>query len=114
MDDDLQRQPHVEVETGWDDAIPFARAYIEAAPDRIIWASDWPHVRWTKPRMMNDAEEVELLYRYVDNDKPCCRRSWSTIRRACTASQIEIQSSGAAQDNINSNASEFTRTLQRC
>ena len=52
---------------GWDDAIPVARAYIEAAPSRIVWATDWPHPMWTKP-MMNDAEEVELLYRYVDND----------------------------------------------
>lgn len=52
---------------GWDDAVPFGRAYIEAAPERIIWGTDWPHPMWTK-RMMNDAEEVELLYRYVDND----------------------------------------------
>lgn len=53
----------------WDDAIPIARAYIEAAPDRVIWGSDWPHVQWRKPRMMNDGEVVELLYRYVDNDR---------------------------------------------
>jgi hypothetical protein len=26
-------------------------------------------VQWRKRRMMNDAEEVELLYRYVDNDR---------------------------------------------
>jgi predicted TIM-barrel fold metal-dependent hydrolase len=52
----------------WDDAIPFGRAYVEAAPDRLIWGSDWPHVRWRKPRMPNDAELVELFYRYVDND----------------------------------------------
>jgi 2-pyrone-4,6-dicarboxylate lactonase len=53
----------------WDDAVPVARAYIEAAPDRLIWGSDWPHVQWRKPRMMNDGEVVELLYRYVANDK---------------------------------------------
>ena len=56
------------MESGWDDAIPIARAYIEAAPERMIWGTDWPHVQWRKQRMMNDAEEVELLYRYVDND----------------------------------------------
>ena len=55
------------METGWDDAVPIGAAYIEAAPDRIIWGSDWPHVRWRKP-MMNDAEEVELFYRYIDSD----------------------------------------------
>lgn len=26
------------------DATPMARAVIEAAPDRIIWGSDWPHI----------------------------------------------------------------------
>lgn len=55
------------MESGWGDAVPVGRAYIAAAPDRMIWSTDWPHPMWTK-RMMNDAEEVELLYRYVDND----------------------------------------------
>jgi predicted TIM-barrel fold metal-dependent hydrolase len=55
------------LDQGWDDALPFGKAFIEAAPDRAIWATDWPHPCWKK-RMMNDAEEVELLYRYVDND----------------------------------------------
>jgi 2-pyrone-4,6-dicarboxylate lactonase len=56
------------MESGYDDAIPYGKAFIAAAPDRMIWGSDWPHVNWKK-RMMNDAETVELLYRYVDNDK---------------------------------------------
>jgi 2-pyrone-4,6-dicarboxylate lactonase len=56
------------METGWDDAIPFARALIEAAPERMIWGTDWPHTGWRKSRMMNDAELVELLYRYLDHD----------------------------------------------
>lgn len=35
----------------WDDAVPFGRAFYEAAPDRCIWGSDWPHVgRWIKNR----------------------------------------------------------------
>jgi predicted TIM-barrel fold metal-dependent hydrolase len=62
------------MEEGWDDAIPFARTFIEAAPDRMIWSTDWPHVRWRKKRMMNDAEEVELLYRYVDHDPSMIRK----------------------------------------
>jgi 2-pyrone-4,6-dicarboxylate lactonase len=57
------------METGWDDAIPFAKAFIAAAADRMIWGTDWPHTGWRKQRMMNDAEVVELLYRYVDNDR---------------------------------------------
>ena len=56
------------METGWDDAIPFAKVMIAAAPDRMIWGTDWPHTGWRKERMMNDGEVIELLYRYVDND----------------------------------------------
>ncbi|MDH7798159.1 MULTISPECIES: amidohydrolase family protein [unclassified Beijerinckia] len=52
----------------WDDAVPFGQAFVEAAPDRMIWGSDWPHVRWRKSRMPNDGELVELMYRYVDHD----------------------------------------------
>jgi predicted TIM-barrel fold metal-dependent hydrolase len=62
------------LEEGYEDAIPFGKAYIEAAPDRMIWSTDWPHVRWRKQRMMNDAEAVELLYRYVDNDPGLIRK----------------------------------------
>jgi predicted TIM-barrel fold metal-dependent hydrolase len=61
------------MEAGWDDAIPYGKAFIEAAPDRIIWGTDWPHPQWKK-RMMNDAEEVELLYRYVDGDMTLLRK----------------------------------------
>src|SRR5205807_10409698 len=25
------------------DAIPLAQAYVKAAPERMVWASDWPH-----------------------------------------------------------------------
>jgi predicted TIM-barrel fold metal-dependent hydrolase len=48
----------------WDDVIPIARAYIEAAPDSCVWASDWPHpVSVVQPP--NDADLLELLYSYV-------------------------------------------------
>lgn len=47
----------------WSDAVPFARACYELAPDRCIWSTDWPHVNYEKP-MPNDADLVELLYRY--------------------------------------------------
>jgi 2-pyrone-4,6-dicarboxylate lactonase len=41
------------------DAVPFARALIEAAPDRILWGTDWPHpnVKW----MPNDGDLVDLF-----------------------------------------------------
>jgi predicted TIM-barrel fold metal-dependent hydrolase len=62
------------LESGWDDAVPFGRAFVAAAPDRLIWGSDWPHTGWRKQRMMNDAETVELLYRYADDDCELLRK----------------------------------------
>jgi 2-pyrone-4,6-dicarboxylate lactonase len=51
----------------WDDVLPIAHAYLEAAPDRCVWASDWPHpVSVTQPP--NDADLLELLYRYVPDE----------------------------------------------
>ena len=52
----------------YSDVTPYARALVAAAPERVVWGTDWPHPQWPK-RMMNDAEEVELLYRYVDYDR---------------------------------------------
>ncbi|RXG98923.1 amidohydrolase family protein [Bradyrhizobium vignae] len=48
----------------YDDVIPIARAYIEAAPDRCVWASDWPHPVSVK-QPPNDADLLELMYRYA-------------------------------------------------
>jgi len=46
----------------WDDVVPVARALIEAAPDRIVWGSDWPHPVSTR-QPPNEADLLELLYR---------------------------------------------------
>jgi 2-pyrone-4,6-dicarboxylate lactonase len=48
----------------WNDVIPVARTYIEAALDRCVWASDWPHpVSVVQPP--NDADLLELFYLYA-------------------------------------------------
>jgi predicted TIM-barrel fold metal-dependent hydrolase len=49
-------------EETWDDVLPFARSFMEAAPDRAIWATDWPHVMYHR-RMPDDAELLEFLFR---------------------------------------------------
>jgi len=48
------------------DAIPFARALMEAAPDQILWGTDWPHpnVKW----MPNDGELVNLFALFTDDE----------------------------------------------
>ena len=52
----------------WDDVLPLARALIDAAPQRCVWASDWPHPvsRQAPP---NDAELLELFYRMVRSEE---------------------------------------------
>ncbi|HEY4373573.1 MAG TPA: amidohydrolase family protein [Burkholderiales bacterium] len=42
------------------DAVPFAQALVEAAPDRILWGTDWPHPNISKD-MPNDGELVDLI-----------------------------------------------------
>ncbi len=48
----------------YDDVAPFAAALLEAAPDRLVWGSDWPHVMVTRP-MPNDGDLFDLLALWV-------------------------------------------------
>jgi len=34
---------------GWEDVVPLAQALVAAAPDRMLWGSDWPHVAMPHP-----------------------------------------------------------------
>ena len=44
------------------DTIPFARAVIAAAPDRVLWGSDWPHGNTFVPGTVpNDGALLDLL-----------------------------------------------------
>jgi 2-pyrone-4,6-dicarboxylate lactonase len=45
----------------FDDAVPFAQALIAAAPDRILWGTDWPHPN--VKIMPNDGDLVDLFPR---------------------------------------------------
>jgi 2-pyrone-4,6-dicarboxylate lactonase len=44
----------------FDDAVPFAQALIAAAPERILWGTDWPHPNVGK-YMPNDGDLVDLF-----------------------------------------------------
>jgi predicted TIM-barrel fold metal-dependent hydrolase len=48
----------------YDDAVAIGRAFVAAAPDRVIWGSDWPHLDFRKP-VPNTADLLELAYRYA-------------------------------------------------
>jgi 2-pyrone-4,6-dicarboxylate lactonase len=45
------------------DVIPFGRALIEAAPDRVLWGTDWPHPN--VPVMPDDGDLVDLVPLYA-------------------------------------------------
>lgn len=48
------------------DAVPFAAALIEAAPDRILWGTDWPHPNVKV--MPNDGESVDLFAEFCSDE----------------------------------------------
>jgi 2-pyrone-4,6-dicarboxylate lactonase len=51
----------------YSDTSPFARALFEAAPDRCVWGSDWPHVSF-KGRMPNIGELLDLLHEWLPDE----------------------------------------------
>jgi len=50
----------------FDDAVPIARALIDAAPDRVLWGTDFPHPNVKV--MPNDGELVDLFARFTADE----------------------------------------------
>lgn len=57
----------------WDDALPFGGALYQAAPDRCVWGTDWPHVM-QEPGSVDDAALIGLLRRYLGHDEAALRK----------------------------------------
>lgn len=51
----------------YSDVKPFAHALIDAAPQRVIWGTDWPHVM-VKSAMPNDGALCDLLLDWVPDE----------------------------------------------
>jgi predicted TIM-barrel fold metal-dependent hydrolase len=49
------------------DMTPFAHALVTAAPDRLVWGSDWPHVLLDKT-MPNDGDLVDQIAEWVPDE----------------------------------------------
>ncbi len=47
----------------YDDVVPFARALIAAAPDRVLWGTDWPHPNVR--HMPDDGDLLDLLVQFA-------------------------------------------------
>lgn len=50
----------------YDDVVPFARALVAAAPDRVLWGTDWPHPNVR--HMPDDGDLVDLLVDFIPDD----------------------------------------------
>jgi 2-pyrone-4,6-dicarboxylate lactonase len=48
---------------GFTDVVPMAQALLAAAPDRVLWGSDYPHLSWTDE--ISPADMMALLGRLV-------------------------------------------------
>jgi 2-pyrone-4,6-dicarboxylate lactonase len=48
----------------WRDTVALARGLVDAAPERCLWGSDWPHVA-LKPPMPNTGALLNLLHDWV-------------------------------------------------
>ncbi len=51
---------------GYAGALPIARAYVDAAPGRVVWGSDWPHP--TEAEKPDDAVLLDLLANWAPDD----------------------------------------------
>ena len=50
----------------YDDVVPLARALVTAAPDRVLWGTDWPHPNVR--HMPDDGDLVDLLVDLVPDE----------------------------------------------
>lgn len=53
----------------WHDMLPIMRALAKAAPDRALWASDWPHVLYQHEQPPLYGELLNALFEAVQDEK---------------------------------------------
>jgi len=54
---------------GYADSTAVARAYVRAAPDRLVWGSDWPHPTEQSKVLPDDAVLFDLLAEWAPDEK---------------------------------------------
>jgi len=53
---------------GYSDTSEMPQVLLEAAPDRMVWGSDWPHATYFKP-MIETGPLLELLGRWAPDER---------------------------------------------
>lgn len=51
----------------YDDVVPFARAIVAQAPERVLWGTDWPHPNVRT--MPDDGDLVDLVAAYAPDEE---------------------------------------------
>ncbi len=51
----------------WDNVVALAHALVEASPQRVVWATDWPHPNKFGP-IPNDADLAEQVTRWLPDE----------------------------------------------
>lgn len=55
------------VQEGYQDVDPFAKALIAANPENVVWGTDWPHINYFDPALVpDDGKLVNLLSRWIE------------------------------------------------
>lgn len=49
------------------DLVPFARTMVKAAPDRVLWGSDWPHPS-ARAKMPDDGDLADMLAEWAPEE----------------------------------------------
>ncbi len=80
-------------ETMWNDAAPLAVALIDAAPDRLVWGSDWPHTGGHAGRK-GSFKKIEPFQRIDDSAALDALADWcsdkATLRRILVTNPAEL------------------------
>jgi D-galactarolactone isomerase len=53
---------------GYEDVSALARALVAAAPERMLWGSNWPHPGQSDPQARDDARALDLLLDWAPDD----------------------------------------------
>ncbi|MGH6623355.1 MAG: amidohydrolase family protein, partial [Burkholderiaceae bacterium] len=53
---------------GYEDVSRLARALVKHAPDRMIWASNWPHPSAPRDNIPDDADLIDLLLDWAPDE----------------------------------------------